>query len=113
MHELALARGVVEVIEEQAAVQRFRRVVRVRLVIGALSHVEPEALAFGFDAVSRGTVAEGAALVIDRPPGQAYCLDCEATVTVDERAAPCPRCAGWRLMITGGDDMRIKDLEVE
>lgn len=113
MHELALARGVVEVIEEQAAAQRFRRVVRVRLVIGALSHVEPEALAFGFDAVSRGTAAEGAALVIDRPPGQAYCLDCEATVTVDERAAPCPRCAGWRLMITGGDDMRIKDLEVE
>lgn len=113
MHEMALAHGIVEVIREQAAAQAFRRVLSVRLVIGALSHVEPEALAFGFDAASRGSPAEGAALRIDRPPGEAFCLDCETTVEIGDRAAACPACGGYRLMVTGGEDMRIKDLEVE
>ncbi len=46
MHETALCRGIVEAIEEQAATHGFQRVKVVRLSIGALSHVEPEALAF-------------------------------------------------------------------
>lgn len=113
MHELALAHGIVEVIREQAEAQGFRRVTVVRLVIGALSHVEPQALEFGFDAASRGSPAEGAILRIDRPPGEAFCLDCAVTVTIEDRTAACPLCGGYRLMVTGGEDMRIKDLEVE
>lgn len=113
MHELALSQGIVEMIREQAAAQGFTRVRTVRLVIGALSHVEPEALAFGFDAVSRGTLAEGAALEIERPGGQAWCLACERTVEVAERFNPCPACGGHQLVLTGGDEMRVKELEVE
>ncbi len=113
MHEMALAHSIVEVIREQAVSQDFRRVTRVRLVIGALSHVEPDALAFGFDAASRGSPAEGAALEIERPPGEAFCLECETGVTIGDRAAACPACGGYKLMVTGGEDMRIKDLEVE
>lgn len=113
MHELALAQGIVEVIREQAADGSFTRVKSVRLVIGALSHVEPEAIEFGFDAVSRGTVAEGAALVIDRPPGIAWCLDCEANVEIAGRTDPCPACGGYRLVVTGGEELRVQELEVE
>lgn len=113
MHELALAQGIVDVIREQAASGGFSRVKSVRLAIGALSHVEPEAIEFGFDAVSRGTIAEGAALLIDRPPGTAWCLDCSATVAIAGRADPCPGCGGFRLVVTGGEDLRVQELEVE
>lgn len=113
MHELALSQGIIDVIRDQSATQGFTRVKTVRLVIGALSHVEPEAIEFGFDAVSRGTVAEGAALEIERPPGMAFCLACETTVPLAGRSDPCPRCGGYQLVVTGGEEMRVKELEVE
>lgn len=113
MHELALSQGIIDVIREQAATQGFTRVKTVRLAIGALSHVEPEAIAFGFDAVSRGTVAEGARLDIERPPGQAFCLACEKPVPLAERFDPCPDCGGHQLVVTGGEELRVKELEVE
>ncbi|KAA0684182.1 hydrogenase maturation nickel metallochaperone HypA [Roseomonas genomospecies 6] len=113
MHELALSQGIIDVIRDQAAAQGFTRVKTVRLVIGALSHVEPEAIAFGFDAVSRGTIAEGAVLDIERPPGQAFCLSCEKPVPLPERSDPCPDCGGHQLVVTGGEEMRVKELEVE
>ncbi|EGQ63626.1 hydrogenase nickel insertion protein HypA, partial [Acidithiobacillus sp. GGI-221] len=45
--------------EEQAKIQPFARVHAVWLEIGALSSVEPEALRFNFDVITRGTLAEG------------------------------------------------------
>ncbi|MCW2242676.1 hydrogenase maturation nickel metallochaperone HypA [Azospirillum canadense] len=113
MHELALSQGIIDVIRDQSAAQGFTRVKTVRLVIGALSHVEPDAIAFGFDAVSRGTVAEGAALEIERPPGEAFCLGCEKPVPLAERSDPCPHCGGHQLVVTGGEELRVKELEVE
>lgn len=113
MHETALCRGIVEALKEQAVIHGFQRVTLVRLSIGALSHVEPEALAFSFDVACRGTLAEGATLDIERPPGQAFCIQCEAQVNIAERFDPCPRCGGHDLMVTGGEEMRIKELEVE
>ncbi|WP_431859038.1 hydrogenase maturation nickel metallochaperone HypA [Azospirillum sp.] len=113
MHELALCRSIIELCREQADRQGFRTVKAIRLSIGALSHVEPQALEFGFDAASRGTLAEGAVLEIERPPGQAFCMVCEATVPLEQRFDPCPRCAGHQLIVTGGEEMRVQDLEVE
>jgi hydrogenase nickel incorporation protein HypA/HybF len=113
MHEMALCNGILRILEEQAAVQGYGRVTRVWLEVGALSHAEPAALAFCFTAATAGTLAEGAVLEIVRPPGQAWCMDCCATVEIPARAEPCPRCGGYKLQVTGGDELRVKELEVE
>ena len=113
MHEMALCRSIIDMIDEQAAAQGFRTVKTIRLIIGTLSHVEPEALEFGFDVASRGTLAEGAALEIERPGGQAFCMVCETTVPLAQRFDPCPQCGGHQLVVTAGEEMRVKELEVE
>ena len=78
-----------------------------------MSTVDPEALRFCFEAIRSGTVAEGAALEIIRTPGQAYCMDCANAVHVGQRYDPCPDCGGDSLQVTGGDEMRVKEVEVE
>ena len=113
MHEMALAQGVVEIVEATATRHGARRVIEVRLEIGDLSHVEPRALAFCFDAASRGTPAEGARLAIRRSPGQATCLRCVETFALAARGDPCPRCGGYQLVVVAGEEMRVTDLEVE
>lgn len=113
MHEMALGQGLVELLEEQAVQQGFTRVKKVTLSLGDLGHVDPDSLAFCFDVVTRGTLAEGAKLIIERPPGEAHCWDCGITVTVQSRADACPVCGKHRLSIIGGDEMSIRELEVD
>lgn len=113
MHEMSLTEGVLRILEDQAKTQNYSRVRTVWLELGQLSHADPQAMTFCFDAVMRGTLAEGARLEIVRTPGAAWCLDCAETVPVAQRYDACPRCGGHHLHVTAGDDMRILELEVE
>ena len=113
MHELSLCESVLKIIEDEVARQGFTRVRKVWLEIGELSSAEPEAMRFCFKAVTDGTVANGAELEILRPPGQAWCMTCSKTVEVSQRFDPCPVCGGYQLQVTGGDQLRIKELEVD
>lgn len=112
MHELSLSQGMLEIIEQQAAVADFDRVRAVRLEVGALSCVERQALEFCFESVTRGSVAEGAALVITDVPGAAWCWDCEAVVPLARRGEACEHCDGYRLKVKDGEQVRIVELEV-
>jgi hydrogenase nickel incorporation protein HypA/HybF len=112
MHEVALATALMGLVHEQAAAAQAQRVTRLVLEIGVLSHVDPHALRFAVDAAALGGPAVGATLEIHEPEGAAYCLDCEATVAISERAAPCPGCGGFKLLVQGGDEMRLKEMEV-
>ncbi|MBI5922715.1 MAG: hydrogenase maturation nickel metallochaperone HypA [Betaproteobacteria bacterium] len=113
MHEMSLAEGVLQLIEDAAQRENFARVKTIWLEIGRLSSVEPEALAFCFGAVTRGSIAEGARLEFVDVPGRGWCLQCETTVPLAEHYAECPRCGGYQVQVTGGTEMRVKELEVE
>lgn len=110
---MSLAEGVLQLIEDSAKANRFTRVKTVWLEIGQLAGVEAEAMRFCFDAVTRGSIAEGAKLEIDATPGRGWCLDCAGEVMVAARYEPCPQCGGYSVEVTGGTAMRVKELEVE
>jgi hydrogenase nickel incorporation protein HypA/HybF len=113
MHEMSLAESVLQIIEDAAARERFARVRAVWLEIGALAGVEPEAMRFCFDAVTRESVAEGARLEIVCAPGTAWCMPCSQPVAIATRGDPCPNCGSFQLQVTGGADLRLRELEVE
>ena len=113
MHEFAICSGLLRQVQSLAEEHGARRVVSVKLAIGALSGVETEAMRFCFDAVTRGSVADGAALEIVAVPGTSWCMQCGVSVEVAERYDPCPRCGGYQLQVQGGTEMRVKELEVE
>lgn len=112
MHEMSLAEGMREIIVDSAAKHNAPRISRVRVEIGRFAGVEKDALAFAFDVVMRGSPAEGAELVMIDLPGRASCFSCGETVEIEDRLDPCPLCGSLQLMPDGGDEMRIKDLEV-
>jgi hydrogenase nickel incorporation protein HypA/HybF len=113
MHELSLTESIVEIAVETAKREGASSVRRVFVDVGALSHVEPEALLFCFSAVSAGTLAEGATLEIARIPGAGWCMDCGKSVQLDERFGPCPECGRFHVQKTAGDEMRVREMEVE
>ncbi len=112
MHEVALAAALLDIVAEQATATKACRVTRLVLEIGALSHVDAHALSFAVETAARGGPADGAALEIRETPGAAYCLDCEAPVSIAARGAACPACGGVKLIVQGGEEMRLKEMEV-
>lgn len=113
MHEMSLCEGIRGIVEDQARRHGFVAVKVLRLEIGRFAGVEKAALGFAFDVVMRGSAAEGARLEILDLPGRALCYDCGEEAVIEDRFDPCPLCGGGRLMPVGGDEMRIKDMEVQ
>ena len=113
MHEMALCESIVGLVEDAARAQDFSRVKSIVLDIGVLGHVAPDAIEFCFAAVSRGTIADGARLVIERTPGAGWCLDCGKTVPLAERFGACPDCGQYHVRLTAGDELKVREMEVE
>ena len=113
MHEMSLCESILQVLEQQATAQQYSKVKTVWLEIGALAGVEIEALRFSFDVVVQGSLADHARLEVIEVPGQAWCMPCGRNVVVQQLYDLCPYCGSHQLQVNGGDQMRIKELEVE
>ena len=112
MHEISLCESLLDIIGDCAKRDGFTRVRRIVLEIGPFAGVEISALRFGFEAVSKRTLAEGAVLESHESQGQAWCFECSQTVPIQGRLDTCPLCGGGRLQPSQGMEMKIKELEV-
>jgi hydrogenase nickel incorporation protein HypA/HybF len=112
MHEISLLENVLEILEENAKSQGFKQVKKVCLEIGMLSCVEQDALRFGFDVVMKNTLAENAELEIKQTQGLGICKHCGQTVQLETLHDPCIICGSPGVVVTQGNEMKIKDLIV-
>jgi hydrogenase nickel incorporation protein HypA/HybF len=103
----------VQMLEAQSHEHDYQRVTAVWLEIGPFSGLEMDALRFSFDVVTKGTLAEGAKLEVINAPAMASCRVCGASAPITTRFDPCPACGSYVLEITTGEQLRIKQLEVE
>ena len=113
MHETALAIGLVDLVAEASGRENAQRVSAIHLEIGALSCVELESLEQAIRAATIGGIAEDARLTISRPPGVARCMACGDEVPLLRRGDGCPHCQSHRLLVTGGDALRLLAIEVQ
>jgi len=113
VHELSLCLNMVELIEQQARLHGAQRVTQVWLELGALACIEEQALRFSFSSATRGTLAENSELRLSHLPALAWCWDCSHSVQIEQHTSPCPLCGGRKLNIENGENLRIKQLEIE
>lgn len=113
MHEMSLAESVRGIVEDTARSNGAQRVAAVRLEVGALAMVEIEALRFAFDVVKRGSLADDALLEIVEVEGSAWCMKCSKPVVIAMRGDACPHCESHQLQVTGGEQFRVLDIQIE
>jgi hydrogenase nickel incorporation protein HypA/HybF len=109
VHELAIARQIVDIALESSGGARVRRIV---VEVGKLSAVLPDALRFCFDLATEDTAAAGAALEIVETPGRARCRGCGAEIELDRPFGTCA-CGATELDWLAGDQLRVTAMEVE
>ncbi|AJE39346.1 hydrogenase maturation nickel metallochaperone HypA [Streptomyces nodosus] len=109
MHEMSIAMAVIGQVEEAAErAGDVTAVCSVRLQVGELAGVVPEALSFCFELACAGTVLEGAELITETVPGRARCAPCaqEWAVGVPPLLS-CPQCDGGRTDLLSGRELQI------
>lgn len=112
MHETSLALSLVELVETRARAEGAVAVQRVGIAVGALGHVEPEALAFALESARSGPLLRDTRFDIRIVPGRAFCFDCTELVEITERGADCPRCGGARLSPAVGEELKVTEMEI-
>ncbi len=110
MHEAAISEALLYQLASLAGVNGWARVIRVRVRLGLLSGVVPEALEFAFEALSAGTPAEGAELVMETEPGRFSCADC-GELDLDRLDFTCPRCGGGLQLLRAGRELLLCGIE--
>src|SRR5512137_636797 len=113
MHELSIMQSALNVALEQARQAGGSRVHAIRLRIGALSGVVPDALEFAFEALAPGTLAEGAQLAIERVPARFWCAACTREFQSDDMLAECPDCHSLSGELRAGREMELASLEID
>ncbi|MDI3424036.1 hydrogenase maturation nickel metallochaperone HypA [Streptomyces luteolus] len=115
MHEMSLAMAVVGQVQEAAARNGdVSAVTSVRLQVGELAGVVPDALAFCFELACADTVLQGAELVTETVPGRARCAPCadEWAVGMPPRLS-CPTCGEPTAELLSGRELQIVSVRWE
>jgi hydrogenase nickel incorporation protein HypA/HybF len=110
MHEVGLVTAALEQAERAARQAGAVRIERVTFAIVAGGHVTREAVEMIFAALSRGTLAEGAAVVVVEQAASWACVGCARSFVVskaDGGSTPvaCPSCGA-----PGIPDTRLPEL---
>jgi hydrogenase nickel incorporation protein HypA/HybF len=113
MHELGIAQSVLESVAVEAARHNGAKPTKIALRIGELAAVDPEALRFAFEAITKDTELEGLQLEIENCPRRHRCLECQTEFTVREFDFQCPQCGSMRSESISGDELEMVYLELD
>lgn len=112
MHEVSLMEEALRVAVEAARESGGSRILKMRLRIGTMSGVVPEAMRFAFDVVCRDTIAAAATLEIDTIPATCWCAVCEREFPRADLLNECPTCHNVSGELRRGRELEIAALEI-
>lgn len=110
MHELSIVLSIVEAAEEQARKHGASSVESISLEIGTLAGIEPDALAFAWEAGLPGTILANAERRIHYIQARARCLDCNHEFEIEQLYQACPRCGNYFTELLQGQELKIRSL---
>lgn len=108
MHELSIAESIIDTVLERTLDQQ---VVVVRVRVGKLAGVVPDALAFCFDLATQGTSLEGSRLEIDEQEARGHCRDCGSDFTLPDLFLLCA-CGSADVEVLTGRELAVASVEV-
>lgn len=117
MHEMALTENVVDIVLRNATMAEAKEVTRVHLQIGELRDIVEKLMTDCFHYIARGTIAENAALEIERIPLIIQCRNCGEKKhlklhTGDGRTTTCDKCGASNFHIIQGNEFLVDDIEI-
>jgi hydrogenase nickel incorporation protein HypA/HybF len=115
MHELSLIESMLSIIREEREKHDMKRILRVRVVNGALSGAVSDALSFGWECMTQEGDLQGVVLDIEDAPLNVVCGSCGAPFTPEDAHYMCCPACGEILghTIESGRELYIDEIEAD
>ncbi len=113
MHEMSIAQSLIEVIKEEMQKHDAKTLRSVRLNIGEMTAVVPDALSFCFEVATTGTELEGVRLIMDIIPLKGFCHKCKSEFEIKDYTFICPSCLSTKIETIAGQNLSIVEIEVD
>lgn len=105
--------NVLESVLATANQQGARRVCVIRLRVGSLSGVLPEALEFAFEALAKSAPLADADLEIEPVAALFRCAPCGQDFAADSLLGECPVCGAISQSLIQGRELQLTSMEIE
>lgn len=112
MHEVSIMQNAIDLALAQAVQQGAQQIHWIKLRVGELSGVIPDALTLAFEIVAAGTIAAEAQLEVETVPVICYCPTCQREFHPDTWIFSCPFCQQLTTELRQGQELELTSLEV-
>ena len=113
MHEMGITQGILAASFEAAEGADCTRITEIRVSVGEMTEIVDFALQFAFEALTPGTMAEGATLVINAVPAKSRCLECGLEYAHDRFQMVCPECGAMTVELLQGRELLIDAIDCD
>lgn len=113
MHEMGIVAGILEAATEAAEKAQASRITEIRVTVGELTEIVDFALQFAFEALTPGTLAEGATLTVNHIGARSRCVECKTEFDHGRFEMVCPDCGSYFCELLQGKELRIDSIEVD
>ena len=113
MHEMSIVQSLLSIVEEEMIKNNATTLRSVKVKIGEMSGVVPEALSTCFEILTAKSDMKGAVLKMDITPLAGFCIKCKKDFKVVDYIFSCPECSSTDIDIISGREMEIVELEVD
>ncbi len=112
MHELSIAKNIFELIDAEMVKCGAKELKSLKVRIGELTAVDPEALRFAFDSCILNTHMQGAAIIIEEVALTGWCAECARGFAIIDYSNICPHCNCTSIERLTGTELDIISMEV-
>ena len=113
MHELSVAKHILDLVEQYVSREEADRVRAVRMKIGEQAGIVRESLEFGFNILAAESPYRNAFLEIETTPFRIECASCGAITTNEFGIVQCSTCGSMETKALSGYELNITEIELE
>ncbi|MFP4321763.1 MAG: hydrogenase maturation nickel metallochaperone HypA [Anaerolineales bacterium] len=113
MHELSVTQNILDIALRHAEAANAAEITDIYLVIGQLSSMVDDSVAYYWEVISQDTIAQGARLHFQRIPAQLQCTTCGTQRPLDGEDYRCPHCQGEQLQIIAGEEFYLESIDIQ
>lgn len=113
MHEGVVATALAQKLRQIAQQHGVRRILAVRVRLGLMSGVVPEALQFAFQVQKNDALLENCRLDLEMIPMELRCPSCGFCFPAPALHERCPQCGAWAYATSGSSEIILASVEAE
>jgi hydrogenase nickel incorporation protein HypA/HybF len=111
MHEYSVTKSLVDLCNQEADKNNFRKIHKITLKIGKFTGFSPDSIRFYFDYLKPNTKCIEAEIIFEEVPIK--CHDCKQESVIDEPLFLCPHCGKTDISIISGREFYVESIEGE